>query len=492
VRRERRRAVSGGAPAAVAPAAAAPAAAPPATARAAWPRDLGRAALAAAVLSVAGFPWGAWWAAIVAGALLWPVLARAPARRGAVLASVALLPVPAFGYEGLRVYDPPAWWVVTLGVAAAYGSFGGLAAAVGARIWPAAGLAWRPLVWLWAWFGLDLLLGHGSGWPLPFPVTPGYALIGGPYAVLAALGGAAGLGLVWAVLGCAGLDLGEPRSVGVVQLPGATVLPVAGSDQPLAADAERLLAYAARAEGLAADLHVWPEAAFGTARWRRPRAARAWSRGRSARRCWRVRSGAATTVAGATPWRAGGRHHGAVRGRQALVGARLRGLADARDRRALAAAGGRLAPGGADLLGVALPRRGDRSRAPGRGRPGGRGARRLGERHRHAVVACARGSARRLVGGRPVVVASHDGPSMVWGHDGRLLAVAGPGPADLVARVAAPIGLADAVRGGSGRRASRRCGLRSWWRGSARRGAQARRAARGLVRGAAPRAPHAA
>jgi len=41
--------------------------------------------------------------------------------------------------------------------------------------------------------------------------------------------------------------------------------------------------------------------------------------------------------------------------------------------------------------------------------------------------------------GRPVVVASHDGPSMVWGHDGTLLAVAGTGPGELVARVAAPV-----------------------------------------------------
>jgi predicted amidohydrolase len=51
----------------------------------------------------------------------------------------------------------------------------------------------------------------------------------------------------------------------VVQLPGAIAPPAPGTTQPRPADAERLLAYAARAAPLAADLHVWPEAALGTA-----------------------------------------------------------------------------------------------------------------------------------------------------------------------------------------------------------------------------------
>jgi apolipoprotein N-acyltransferase len=445
-------------------------------ARASWPLDLGRAALAAGALSVSGLPGGAWWAAVVAGALLWPLLARASARRGAVLAGVALLPVPAFGYEGLRVYDPPAWWVVSLGVAAAYGLVGGLGAELGARVWPEAGVAWRPLAWLWAWFGLDLLLSHGSGWPLPFPVTPGYALIGGPFAVLAAIGGAAGLGLTWTVLGCAaatllprgvgwgrtgavawclpallltlvaaalqarvdGVDLGEPRTVGVVQLPGAIAAPAADTTRPRPADAERLLAYAARAAPLAADLHVWPEAALGTALvgGLEPLA-------RVARTLGAPVLAGAFRLADDGTWR------------NAVAFADPRGATFAVDKRMLVpgyeawltpgvgerwplwAAGWRIGVlvcweslfldaaadrvrNGADLLAVVA----HDGWAAGTGTP-----------RWHARAA-------RLLAyavGRPVVFASHDGPSMAWGHDGRLLLEVASGPAALTVAVAAPL-----------------------------------------------------
>ena len=43
-----------------------------------------------------------------------------------------------------------------------------------------------------------------------------------------------------------------------------------------------------------------------------------------------------------------------------------------------------------------------------------------------------------LDSGKPVVVASHDGPSMAWGHDGRLLGLAAGAKAGLTVAVAAP------------------------------------------------------
>lgn len=245
------------------------------------------AGAAAALLAASGRPWGPWWAAVVAGGVLWPLLARAPARRATVVAAIALVPVPAVGYEGLRVYDPGAWWAVTIGVALAYGLAGGLAAAAWARARPAADPAWRPLPWLLAWAGLDLLLSHARPWPVPFPVTPGYALVGGPLVALAAWAGPAGLGVAWGVLGIgvAGFGRGHlglpgarrwwPWAAGTVLLATAThlaatraaptdALTVAVVQRPAVAEGERLDAFASAAgRAGAVDLHVWPEAALG-------------------------------------------------------------------------------------------------------------------------------------------------------------------------------------------------------------------------------------
>lgn len=254
------------------------------------------AVASAAVLAVAGRPWGPWWAALVAAAPLWPALVRAPARRAWLVAAIALAPVPAIGYEGLRVYDPGAWWAVTAAVAAGYGIAGAAAAAAWARWRRSAGAAWRPLPWLLAWAAIDLIASHARPWPLPFPVTPGYALVGGPLVALAAWAGPAGLGVAWGVLGVAvatflpgGLGLRGARgawpwtaavlvvaaasasgarapgaATDPLAVPGAASVRVAVTQRPSAPEGERLAAYLAAARGApAVEVHVWPEAALG-------------------------------------------------------------------------------------------------------------------------------------------------------------------------------------------------------------------------------------
>ena len=422
--------------------------------------DLALASAAAAALAASGRPWGPWWAAVVAGGLLWPVLARAPAARGALLAGVALSPVPAVGYEGLRVFDPAAWWAVTVGVAAAYGLVGAAAAALGARAWPRAPLAWRPLPWALAWAGLDLLLTHARPWPLPFPVTPGYALVGGPAVPLAALGGPVALGAAWAVFGVAAAGFGRGRlglpgarawwppasmlALACVALQVAAERTATGEPRTLAiaqrpaADGARLAAFARGAAGVGADLHVWPEAALQR------------ELADDATALWAVaRDLGAPVLAGAFRRAEDGGW------RNAAAIADRHGVVFAVDKRWLV-------PGYEAWLG---PGTGERwpVRAAGW---------RLGvlvcweslfldeaiERVRRGadlVVVLAHDGwaegtatpwwharAGRLVAwsvGRPVAVASHDGPSMVWGHDGRQVARAGADATLLRSAVAAPL-----------------------------------------------------
>ncbi len=426
--------------------------------------DLTVSVVSAALLALSGVQGGPWWLAVAAGALLWPRLVRASWPRGAIMAAIALLPVPAIGYEGLRAYDPPAWWAVTAVVAAGYGAAGGVAAGLAGRAWPAAPLGWRPLPWIAAWSALDLIVTHAQPWPVPFPVTVGYALVGGPLVALAAVAGPTGLGVVWGVLGVAAAGLGR----GALCLPGARAwwlaatvsllaaggLQVAASSAPTgpprsvavaqvpdgeATEHARLAAFTARAAAVRADLHVWPEAALARD----------------------VADDAAPLIAVAraldAPVVAGAfrrSHDGAWRNavvladrHQALFAVDKRWLVPGYEdwltpgvgeRWPLWAAGWRLGVlicweslfldeavdrvrRGADVL-VVLAHDGW---ANGTGTPWW-----------HA-------RAGRLVAwavGRPVVVASHDGPSMVWGHDGRLLALAEPGPGTLVAEVAAPKG----------------------------------------------------
>ncbi|MFU8887258.1 MAG: nitrilase-related carbon-nitrogen hydrolase [Trueperaceae bacterium] len=425
--------------------------------------DIGVVTLAAALLALSGIRGGPWWAALAAGGLLWPRLVRARWWRAAPLAAIGLLPVPAIGYEGLRVYDPPAWWAVSAAVAVAYGAAGAAAAGLAARLWPAAPLASLPLPWLAAWSALDLVASHAQPWSLP-PVTVGYALVGGPLVALAALAGPTGLGVAWGVLGVALAGLGR----GAFGLPGArawwpaaAALALAAAALQVAAGAaatgpsrsvavlqvpdgeapgpDRLAAFAAGAAALPADLHVWPEAALAR------------ELADDASPLHAVALGLEATVLAGAFRRT---HDGAWRNAAAL--ADRHGALFAVDKRLLV-------PGYEDWL---TPGIGERwpLRAAGW---------RLGvlicweslfldeaiERVRRGadvlVVLAHDGWANgtgtpwwharagRLVAwsvGRPVVVASHDGPSMVWGFDGRALAEAGPGAGALLAEVAAPVG----------------------------------------------------
>jgi apolipoprotein N-acyltransferase len=72
--------------------------------------------------------------------------------------------------------------------------------------------------------------------------------------------------------------------------------------------------------------------------------------------------------------------------------------------------------------------------------------------------------------GRPVVVASHDGPSMAWSFDGRALAETGPGPGALRVEVAAPVGWRTPYvgLGPRGLAAIWCAGLLAWWAASLR------------------------
>ncbi len=426
--------------------------------------DVAVVAVAAGLLALSGTQGGPWWAALLAGGLLWPRLVRARWWRAAPLAAIGLLPVPAIGYEGLRVYDPPAWWAVSAAVAVGYAAAGAAAAGLAVRWWPAAPLAWRPLAWIAAWSALDLVVSHARPWPLPFPVTVGYALVGGPLVALAALAGPTLLGVAWGVLGVALAGLGR----GSFGLPGArawwpaaAVVAVATAGLQVAAGAtqtgpsrsvavlqlpdaeapglDRLSAFAAGAAALRAELHVWPEAAL----------ARELADDASPLHAVALELDAAV-VAGA--FRRS--HDGTWRNAAAL--ADRHGATFAVDKRLLV-------PGYEDWL------------APGIGErwPLHAVGWRLGvlicweslfldeavDRVRHGADVLlvlahdgwANGTgtpwwharAGRLVAwsvGRPVVVASHDGPSMVWGFDGRALAEAGPGPGALLVEVAAPVG----------------------------------------------------
>jgi apolipoprotein N-acyltransferase len=443
------------------------------------------AALAALALTIAGRPWGPWWTALLAAGLLWGCLTRVAPRRGAAVATLALTPVPATAYEGLRTYDPVMWCALVVVVAATYGLVGGAAAHLAARAWPSAPLPARGIPWLLAWAWLDLLVTHGPSAARVLPVTPGYALIGGPFVALAALAGPMGLGIAWGVIGCAAS--GAVRAAAGSALPGdrwwltaaaalvalsaalhvwaiaaplddartvaITQRPAPESDTPrwreardgtpldaaTATDAATLLAAwtALAATAGAADLHVWPEAALGS-----------------------------TLAADPAPLRA----HAATLDAAVLAGAYRRGL-DGSWRNAVVLADESAARFVLDKHRL-VPRY-EAWLAPGVGElwPVLAAGWRLGvlvcweSLDIPTLLARAGGGVDVLVvvvndawaadtvtpwwharagrlaawaSGRPVIVASYDGPSMVWTHDGQLAGIAPRGVAVLRTDLAAP------------------------------------------------------
>lgn len=453
--------------------------------------------VAAALLVVSGRPEAAWWWSLLAGAVAWRPLVRASGwTRGVVVAACLLAPVSATAFEGLRTFAPATWPVVIVVVSLAYGVAGATAARL-ARAWPYAA---RPLAWGLGWASLDAAL-LALPWGQPAPITIGYALVGGPLVAWAAVGGPVALGAAWVVMGAwgsallggfreaegvvpgAGAAAGRQaaRRGGVVGVPwhragalawggGATVVVLgafalqafasaaqtgpavrvavshgiasteelrASRDDPAVATALRAALYA-RSRERPADLHVWPEAALG------------YVRGEGAQAVALVAAALeAPVLAGAyRPDPEGG-------WRNAVL------LADA-GRATWVVDKQRLVPGYEDWL---RPGVGERwpVRAAGL---------RWGvlvcweslyfdlalERVRGGVDALAvlahdgwagrsvtpwwharAGRALAFATGRPVVVASHDGPSMVWRHDGRMLAVSGPGDHGLLAELAAPL-----------------------------------------------------
>jgi apolipoprotein N-acyltransferase len=438
---------------------------------------------------------GSHWLAIPAGAALWRRLARterwAP---GALVAAGMLAPVPASAFAGLASFAPASWWLVVLGVAAGYGVVGSTAACL-ARGWPPAA---RPLAWGLGWATLDTVAVHGSPWALP-PITPGYVLLDGPLVAWAAVGGPAALGLAWlavgaaltaslggfrvaerrvgagarpldarrrpgvldarrrpgalawgaaavaVVLGSAGLQVAAartptgPETIVAVSEGVATEVALRASRDDPGVTGDLLRALVERARARPADLHIWPEVALGFAH------------------ADTLREVSLSAGALGAPILAGAYRRGPDDGwRNAVLLAEPQRAAWVIDKH-------RLVPGFEDWL---EPGVGERwpVRAAGR---------------RWGVLVCweslffdlaherVRGGVDALVvlvhdgwagasvtprlharagrvlawaTGRPVVVASHDGPSMVWRHDGRALAQTDGGDDGLIVSVAAPIG----------------------------------------------------
>ncbi len=437
--------------------------------------------VAASLIVVVGYVDGAGWCAIPAGAAVWWRLARAERwAPGALAAACMVAPVPAIALEGLASLAPALWLAVTVGIAAAYGVAGSTAA----LLVRAAPRAVRPLAWGLGWATLDTVVVHASPWALP-PITPGYVLLDGPFVAWGAVGGPVALGLAWLVLGAAvAAALGGFRpapgahpspvvrwppgsrawgaAAGVVVL-GTVGLQVAAARTPIGsevtvavsqgvateaalhasrddrAEAESLLtALVERARTRPADLHVWPEVALGFAHPGTPAQASAaaaalgapilagayrrdpedgWRNAvllaDAARATWVVDK--RRLVPGYEAWLQPG-----VGERWPVRAAGLRwGVLVCWESLFLDLARERLR-GGADVLVVLA-------------HDGWAGASVTPRWHARA------GRLLAWATGRPVVVASHDGPSMAWSHDGRRLGEAAAVTDGLTVSVAAPL-----------------------------------------------------
>jgi apolipoprotein N-acyltransferase len=191
------------------------------------------AALAAVLLAVGGVVEGAWGLAILAAACFWQALTLArTAARATFAIAIVLLPVPAVALDGLRNTHPLLWLLAVAVVAGGYAVVGVVLAALlqaaRARLQPAT----RPVVvrrnpnatplqppfsamaLTLACAAVDQLLMHARPIHIPFPVTPGYALLASPLAPLAAIAGPAALTSAWLTLGLAAHSLTRWRTQG--------------------------------------------------------------------------------------------------------------------------------------------------------------------------------------------------------------------------------------------------------------------------------------
>lgn len=430
-------------------------------------------------------PGGPWWVSLVGAGLAWPTLVRAPPWRGAGIAAVVLAPVPASAFEGLRILEPGLWVLASVSWALAYATAGALAVAtVGRGVGPAV----RPAFWGLGWATLDAaVVVAGTSLPL-LPVTPGYLLLDGPLVAWAAVAGPVALGAAWVAggafvaaawggfgapgrgtpgrgsFGRRSLPRGSRRwglAIGIVAL-GAVALPLAADAAPLGAprrvavahgvgDAAALAAtrtdpevgpallgeLVERASTWVADLHVWPETALGFV-------------SEDARAPLAAASGAlgAPLLAGAY------RTDGAGGWRNAAVLASPTGTAWAIDKAYLVprfeawltpgvgerwpvwAAGWRW---GVLVCWESLHLAQGRARAHDAdallvlAHDGWAGATATPWWHARS------GRLLAWATGKPVVVASHDGPSMAWSFAGRLVAEAPVGSPGMVASLARPI-----------------------------------------------------
>lgn len=456
------------------------------------------ALLASLLLALSGRPWGSWWLALLAAGLLWGCLTRVRPVAGGLLTSVVLVPVPATGYEGLRTYDPLAWCALAVIVPTAYGVAGGAAACLADRVWPAAPRSMRAWPWLLAWAWLDLSVTHGPSALRHLPVTPGYALVGGPLTSLAALAGPVALGLALGTIGCA--LQATVRAVSRSPLPGDRAWIAAGVAVAAISAAQYLgaSAFPLDRERTVVVSHA-PNATGGTPRWRDARggtpvddalrdagdvldtwAERAAAAGAADLHVWPEAALGAAVADDPTPLR----EHAVALDAAVLAGAYRRAsdrtwrnavvLADAHTARFvvdkhrlvpryeawLAAGVGALWPVHAAGWNVAvvvcwevldMPTLLERSRS---------GVDVVVVMVNDAWAAdsitpwwhARAGHLAAWATGRPVIVASHDGPSKVWGHDGRLVAHAAAGDAHLRAVLAVPIraGTPYAALGGPG------------------------------------------
>lgn len=247
------------------------------------------ALLATAAMAWAGHPATSGWWAVAAGIGLWWLVWILPTKRTMLLVVLILIPIPATGFAGLRTLDPALWALLAVAWSGLYALIGTLFANLAQRWAPR--LA-TPIPWLFGWSGVDHLLVHALPLPLPAPLALGYVVSDTALVSLAALTGPAGLGLAASVLSLAVVallrtvirrDIASWHTAQRLLCAATLLVSLALLLPPLAARTPALPArnvaisqlplgsptpggplanFIARASELDADLHIWPEAAL--------------------------------------------------------------------------------------------------------------------------------------------------------------------------------------------------------------------------------------